>query len=618
MPSDTPHDPRTILREVFGYSEFREGQRAAIDSLILGGDALILLPTGAGKSLCYQVPALVARRRGGGTTVVISPLIALMQDQVSALRTKGVAAAAINSHQDPREQRNVVLEFLRGELDLLYVSPERAKLDSFRRLLRKVPIALLAIDEAHCVSQWGHDFRPEYMELGDLRDIVQAPMAALTATATPRVLLEIQKQLKLKTPTLVRGSFARPNLSFSVQQLRKDSDRITALTALLDQAQLRTPKSEGRAIVYCSTRKKSEAVATALKIAGFKAAFYHAGRTKLARERAQEGFELGRSRVLVATSAFGMGIDYPDVRLLVHFQAPGSIEAYYQEAGRAGRDGLPARCVLFFGLGDLMTQRRLQLSGKVSRVMQERTEAALSAVSAYAASVECRASFLCEYFTTQLAPDCGHCDVCSTPASVLLAPQHHLPRPALQPKPEILVLDSSARALITSAVTALTRPVGKASLAKALRGSRAKALSRGGLLKLAEHGKLAENTEAEIIASIDVLLTEKVLVRRGVKYPTIWLNGKPVRGLASKDTPEKGKPGRSRGSDLVRELENYRRRKASSLSWKSYMVFQQRVILAVDQQRPTTTAALATIPGLGPAKIDRFGEDILEIVRRNL
>ncbi|MDX2052017.1 MAG: ATP-dependent DNA helicase RecQ [Polyangiaceae bacterium] len=618
MLSVPPNAPLAILREVFGYQDFREGQQAAVEALLGGGDALMLLPTGAGKSLCYQLPALVARREGRGTTVVISPLIALMHDQVESLRARGVSAAAINSQQDPREQRNVVLEFLRGDLDLLYVSPERAKLDSFRRWLKKVPIAFLAIDEAHCVSQWGHDFRPEYLELGELRDIIRAPVAALTATATPRVLLEIQKQLKLRDPTIVRGSFARPNLSFAVRPLRKDADRLQALIKLLDEANIRSAKVSGRAIVYCSTRKKSEAVATQLKEAGFKASYYHAGRTKLARERAQTGFDEGRSRVLVATSAFGMGIDYPDVRLIVHFQAPGSLSAYYQEAGRAGRDGLFARCVLFFGPGDLMTQRRLQLSGKVTKVVQERTEAGLSAVQKYAESTTCRASDLCEYFTTQASSPCGHCDVCLGQLGSDNDDDESEPRLTAKPKVAATVLDEAEKLLIVQAVAALSRPVGKANLAKALRGSRAKVLRRGGLLRLPEHGLLAKRDEASIVATIDSLLEDKRLIRRGVKYPTVWLPGKAIRGVASaEEGSEKAPKGRPRRSDLGRELENYRRRQAKSLSWKSYMVFQQRVIVAVEQERPTTVFALGQIPGLGPAKIERFGQDILEIVRRH-
>ncbi len=321
-------DGPSVLRDVFGHLEFRPGQREAIDALIAGRDAVVLLPTGAGKSLCYQVPALVASRGGRGTTVVVSPLIALMHDQVSALRARGVMAAALNSHQEEEEQRLVVSAFLRGDLDILYVSPERAAMAGFRRMLERVAIALVAIDEAHCVSQWGHDFRPEYLRLGELRQLVSAPAIALTATATPQVMNEIVRELHMRAPVMVRGDFRRPNLAFAVQRLRGDGERIAALVAACEEAGLAGRVGPGRGIVYCSTRKKTETVAAALKSAGFAAAHYHAGRTALARERAQAAFSLSKTRVLVATNAFVMCIDYPDVRVIVHFQAPGSLDDY--------------------------------------------------------------------------------------------------------------------------------------------------------------------------------------------------------------------------------------------------------------------------------------------------
>ncbi|HET9624938.1 MAG TPA: RecQ family ATP-dependent DNA helicase, partial [Kofleriaceae bacterium] len=345
-----------VLRDRFGHAAFRRGQAEAIGAVLAGHDAAVLLPTGAGKSSCYQVPAVVLAERGHGTTVVVSPLIALMNDQVDGLRGRGIAAAAMHSQQSDDDRRQAIDQLARGELVLLYVSPERAVLESFQRLLAGARIAMLAIDEAHCVSQWGHDFRPEYMRLHELRRVIDAPVIALTATATPRVMAEVTRSLALRQPVSVRGDFRRPNLSFEVQHHRGDEPRLAATMAALDRWGLRARAGTGRGIVYCSTRKKTEAVAQALKSAGFAVGHYHAGRTALARERAQDSFALGRTRVLVATSAFGMGVDDPDVRVIVHFQAPGSLEAYYQEAGRAGRDGAPGHCVLLFGAGDLVTQ----------------------------------------------------------------------------------------------------------------------------------------------------------------------------------------------------------------------------------------------------------------------
>jgi ATP-dependent DNA helicase RecQ len=414
------HQAQTVLQTVFGYPQFRFGQSDAVSAVLAKHDALVLLPTGAGKSLCYQVPALVMAQAGQGTTIVVSPLIALMKDQVDGLAGRGVAVGALNSQQEDDEQAEVVARFLRGELAMLYVSPERAAMAGFRRMIGRVKIAMLAIDEAHCMSQWGHDFRPEYMQLHELRQlpsIKTVPVIALTATATPRVMAEISSSLNLREPVIVRGDFARPNLQFAVLHCSKDTERMAATIDAAQAAGLRGSTGSGRAVIYCSTRKKAEDVAKVLTKAGFSAGHYHAGRTALARDRAQRGFATGRTRVLVATNAFGMGIDLPDVRLIVHFQAPGSLEAYYQEAGRAGRDGDPATCVMLFGAGDMVTQRRLQ-TGK-SGGAETRSEDALAAVERYAHTAKCRQQMICDHFTG-LADTraCQRCDVCVDPTSV--------------------------------------------------------------------------------------------------------------------------------------------------------------------------------------------------------
>jgi ATP-dependent DNA helicase RecQ len=641
----TPVTARSVLHQVFGHADFRGGQAQAVEGALAGRDVVVLLPTGAGKSLCYQVPAVVEARRGQGTTLVVSPLIALMQDQVDALRGKGVLAAAINSHQDDDEQRQVVDQLLRGELELLYVSPERAVMDGFRRLLQRVRIALLAIDEAHCVSQWGHDFRPEYLRLNELRVAIgtEVPTIALTATATPRVMAEIASTLRLRQPVQVRGDFARPNLSFTVQEHRKDESRLAAVVAACEAAGLRGRVGPGRAIIYCSTRKKTESVAEALRGAGFAAAHYHAGRTALARERAQAAFSLSKTRVLVATNAFGMGIDYPDVRVIVHFQAPGSLEAYYQEAGRAGRDGDEARCLLLFGTSDLMTQRRLKSESRASGAAAARVEDALAAVERYARAERCRQQVLCAHFTGPDSEDshaaCGKCDVCRGEAEQGDAEDAGADAPhSKMTKATAVALGAEARQVILAAAATLRHPIGKVTLAKGLRGSRARAIATSGLTDAPQHGALAGASEAEVLATIEALLGERRLERRGRKYPTVWLAGRPVRAARGESGApgESGESGAGEGgegrqaspraarrrqgssaSQLARELESYRKRMARQLKWKSYMVFQRRTILAIDQARPASRDALARIPGLGPAKIERFGDDILAAVRRH-
>jgi len=618
-----------VLRDRFGHAAFRPGQADAIEAVLAGRDAAVLLPTGAGKSSCFQVPAVVLAARGAGVTVVVSPLIALMNDQVDALRGRGVAAAAIHSQQDDGDRLAALAAAERGELAIVYVSPERAVSPGFLRLLGRAPIAMLAIDEAHCVSQWGHDFRPEYMRLAELREVVDAPMIALTATATPRVMAEIARGLALRTPVTVRGDFRRPNLAFEVQHHRGDEPRLAATIEALDRAGLRPRSGAGRGIVYCSTRKKTEAVASALVSAGFAAGHYHAGRTGLARDRAQSAFALGRTRVLVATSAFGMGIDYPDVRVIVHFQAPGSLEAYYQEAGRAGRDGEPGHCLMLFGAADLMTQRRLH-----DRSAGGHHDEALAQLERYAHAASCRQQLLCAHFTgTEDHAACGRCDACIDPAAVRAAGGRSgraraagVGDGASGAAPaagdaSAAVLGAAVQEVIVAAVGAATRKVGRINLAKALRGSQAKAVVAQGLERLPQYGALAELEEDAIVATIDQLIRDRRLVRRGRKYPTVALPGAPKPRRATGAEDPGGRADRPRGagprtSSVTLELDRYRKRMARQLKWKTYMVFQRGVIAAIDQLRPTTKEALARIPGLGPAKIARFGDDILAVVRR--
>lgn len=596
---------RSVLSQVFGYPEFRHGQAEAVAAAMSGRDAAVLLPTGGGKSLCYQVPAIARARQGLGPTLVVSPLIALMHDQVRALRGQGVGAAALNSHQSASEASETLRAFEAGELDLLYVSPERAAQPGFRRALKRRPVGLFAIDEAHCVSQWGHDFRPEYMQLAELRDTSDAPMMAVTATATPRVLKELCRRLGLRDPRFVRGDFRRPNLSFSVEHIRSQNDRLKRLAEHLEAAGLRSGET-GKAIVYCSTRKHTEAVAADLIQRGFAARHYHAGRTTRDRERAQTAFGVGRLNVLVATNAFGMGIDFPNVRVVAHYGAPGSLEAYYQEAGRAGRDGDAAKCVMFFGASDLATHSLLASSKSAHE--------ALAGIEHYANSDACREQQICAHFGIEESPECGRCDVCTGTVIHSDAP----------PPAPFDALDEAQVAIVVAAVGELSKPAGKTGIARALRGSRAKTINKCGLLKISQHGKLRGVDERAIIAAIDQCLEEGTLVPKGSKYPTVWLPGKPVRSTSSeKNASPYAKPrstkkrSSNRYSMLQGALERFRKQKARELKWKPYMVFQKRTIVALDDERPRTLAALRSIPGLGHAKVERFGSEILRLVREN-
>ncbi len=335
---------RRVLRDVFGYSEFRPGQAEVITAVLQGRDTLAVMPTGGGKSVCYQVPALLENE---GITLVVSPLLALMKDQVDALHAMGVAAAAINSSISIEDQRRTLAEAAEGRLQLLYVAPERFGNGSFVAALRGIRVALLAIDEAHCISQWGHDFRPSYRELGGVRQLVgNPPVVALTATADPRVREDILLRLQLRDPVVHVAGFDRPNLRFEVQRVSSLKEKSQAIAG-----ELRALKQES-AIVYCGTRKRVEEVTDFLQRSGVKCARYHAGMEDNDRKRIQDAFARDTLRVIVATNAFGMGIDKPDVRMVIHHDMPDSLESYYQEAGRAGRDGEPARCILYYSPRD--------------------------------------------------------------------------------------------------------------------------------------------------------------------------------------------------------------------------------------------------------------------------
>lgn len=338
-------DALTSLREHFGFTDFREGQREVITAILEGKDAVVVMPTGSGKSLCYQLPALML----GGATVVVSPLIALMKDQVDALRSRGLPATFINSSIDLREQRSRIDALRRGEFKLVYVAPERFRSDRFLEALQSLRIALFAVDEAHCISTWGHDFRPDYLRLkGVIQALGSTQTLALTATATPYVRSDIIQQLGLtKPPTFVSG-FDRPNLTIDVVPTEKEREKIAHIKRL-------AKTHAGSGIIYASTRKAVEQVALELRERGLRVAAYHAGMSDSMRIKAQEDFMAGNVQMIVATNAFGMGIDKPDIRFVAHYQMPGSIEAYYQEIGRAGRDGLPSSCVLLFNYADKNT-----------------------------------------------------------------------------------------------------------------------------------------------------------------------------------------------------------------------------------------------------------------------
>src|SRR4051812_20091432 len=397
------NDASQVLRRVFGYDEFREGQREIIEHVVAGGDALVLMPTGGGKSLCYQIPALVRK----GTGVVISPLIALMQDQVDALRALGVRAGFLNSTLDFDEQRVVEALFRAGELDLLYLAPERLRLESTQRLLDAGEVSLFAIDEAHCVSQWGHDFRPDYLALSALHERwPDVPRIALTATATPATHAEIATRLRLDEARHFVASFDRPNIQYRIAPKNEPKRQLLDL--------LRTEHPGDAGIVYCLSRSSVEKIADFLVQNGITALPYHAGLDAGTRAANQSRFLREDGVVIVATIAFGMGIDKPDVRFVAHLDLPKSVEGYYQETGRAGRDGLPSTAWLAYGLQDVVQLRKLIDTGEGDDAHRRLQGRHLDSMLALCETVECRRVQLLAYFG-QEGKACGNCDTCLTP-----------------------------------------------------------------------------------------------------------------------------------------------------------------------------------------------------------
>ena len=611
MTAESPTDEAAnVAREIFGVDAWRSGQAHAIAALEAGRDVQVVLPTGAGKSLCFQLPAVRAARDGRGPTLVISPLIALMEDQVGALRRRGVQAGAVHSSMSAPDQRAVLDAFDRGVLEVLYASPERFGRDNFRRRVARRGLAYAAVDEAHCISEWGHDFRPDYRRLGELKATFGVPVIAATATATPRVLDDISDVLCLETPTRVHGGFARPNLSFAVHHIDGDRARVDWLATALAARDFAQRRGEGRAIVYAATRRRARDVCAALRKSGVSAAYYHAGRTDGARARALAGFAEGRTRVLVATSAFGMGVDRPDVRLVAHVQAPETLAAYYQQAGRAGRDGAPADCVLLYGPSDAVTQARLRGARPAPGVIE-----GWRALVDYAFGATCRQLDVAAHFGVA-AEACGRCDVCTGPDGVAEAVGDARARAERRTeiRSERALNDAAARLeagqeiRVVEFVDALARPVSRRLVARGLRGSRARDVKRRGLASNPHFGALRGVPEEAIVRAVDAMLDDGRLARRGKKYPTVWIPEKRVL------PPRAARPAATASPPLKRALAQLRREEAKRRRVKPYQVFADRTLNEIVARRPLDTVTLAAVWGMGPVRLRRYGDALLRLV----
>jgi ATP-dependent DNA helicase RecQ len=595
--------PRELLQRVFGHADFRGPQQAIVEHLAAGNDALVLMPTGGGKSLCYQVPALLR----DGVGIVVSPLIALMQDQVEALRQLGVRAEFLNSTLDAGSAAAVEQALLRGELDLLYVAPERLLTPRFLSLLDRAPVALFAIDEAHCVSQWGHDFRREYRELTVLHERwPQVPRIALTATADPPTQREIAERLQLDDARRFVSSFDRPNIRYTVVQ--KDNGRRQLLDFLAGHR-------FDAGIVYCLSRRKVEQTADFLVGQGFNALPYHAGLDADLRARHQRRFLREDGIVMVATIAFGMGIDKPDVRFVAHVDLPKSLEGYYQETGRAGRDGEPAEAWLSYGMGDMVLLKQMIEQSEAGEERKQLERRKLDQLLGYCESMQCRRQVLLAGFGEAYPRACGNCDNCLQPSAswdATLAAQKALScvyrsgqRFGVNHLIEILRGGEGERIRQFGHNRLSTYGIGADLDARTWRGV-FRQLVAGGLLEVDAEGfgglRLTDASRAVLTGKQSVTL-RKELPAKGAR--------KPDRG------PRTGVPVQPRDLPLFGALRELRARLAREQNVPAYVIFHDSTLRNIAERRPLSLDELAQVGGIGGTKLERYGEALVEAVREH-
>ena len=597
------------LKTYFGYDSFRPLQEDIIRHLMDRKDALVLMPTGGGKSICYQLPALLSE----GTAVVVSPLISLMKDQVETLCANGIAAGALNSNNDETENASLRRACMEGKLKLLYISPEKLLAEA-NYLLRDMHISLFAIDEAHCISQWGHDFRPEYTQMGILHQLFpQVPIIALTATADKITREDIIKQLHLNQPRIFISSFDRPNLSLTVKRGYQQKEKSKAILDFI----ARHPGESG--IIYCMSRSKAETVAQMLQKQGIKSAVYHAGLSPARRDEAQDDFINDRVQVVCATIAFGMGIDKSNVRWVIHYNLPKSIESFYQEIGRAGRDGMPSDTLLFYSLADLILLTKFATDSGQQSINLEK----LQRMQQYAEADICRRRILLSYFGENTTCDCGNCDVCKNP-------------------PERF----DGTIIVQKALSAIARSeqqIGTGILVDILRGNMSSEVTERGYHRLKTFGagrevpardwhdyllqmlqlgyfEIAynENNHLKITQSgTDILFgrarTLLVTIRREEAVQT-------TRGRKRKATvPTKelplGLPNTESG-ELFEALRTLRKRLADQEALPAYIVLSDKVLHLLSASRPTTIEEFGNISGIGEYKKKKYGKEFVELIRK--
>lgn len=603
---------KSVLKQYFGHSEFRSGQEKIVDAILARRDALCVMPTGAGKSVCYQLPAMLL----DGVTLVVSPLISLMKDQVNSLTQNGIRAAYLNSSLTAAQYARVTDGLSRGEYKILYVAPERLMLPDFLAACGKIRLELLAVDEAHCISQWGQSFRPGYLKIVDfIRALPRRPtVAAFTATATARVKEDIERALELREPFRITTGFDRPNLKFTVLRPKNKNAELEGL--------LRRRRDEF-GIIYCSTRKAVDELTERLDSLGFSVTKYHAGLSEDVRRQNQEDFVFDRRSIMVATNAFGMGIDKSNVSYVIHYNMPKDIESYYQEAGRAGRDGSSGDCILLYSPADVRMNRFLiensepnpELDPEQQELTRENDYERLRLMTFYSTTNSCLRGFILDYFGEGAPNYCGNCSNCLT-----------------QFETADITLEAQK---ILSCIKRTGERFGRAMICDILRGSKNSRLLALSLDRQTTYGLMKEHSGHEIREMIEHLEREGYIQSQGDSYPTLALGeraravlfgGERVEMMLErpKDSSEKQQKGAKRSSrkaetddGLLASLKALRRELADARGIPAYMVFSDAALSDMCHRLPSTDEEFLEVSGVGRVKLERYGEDFMSLIRQH-
>lgn len=593
-----------ILKQYFGHSEFRPGQAELIDHILSGGDALGIMPTGAGKSMCYQIPALLS----DGIAIVISPLISLMKDQVNALVQSGVSAAYLNSSLNHTQQHLVINNIQSGKYKIVYVSPERLAMDSFLEMAKSIHISMIAVDESHCVSQWGQDFRPSYLKIKEFTDLLdqRPPVCAFTATATNEVKDDIVKLLGLNKPLMITTGFDRKNLYFGVQ---RPNNKFDALLDILSESK------DASTIIYCSTRKTVEELCEKLTHLGHLTTKYHAGLTDEERHKNQDDFLFDRCRIMVATNAFGMGIDKSNVTLVVHYNMPKNIESYYQEAGRAGRDGSSSRCILLYGGMDVRTIKYFidnpednpDLTDEMREFIRTRDLDRLKAMTIYCTTGGCLREYILRYFGEKSPSSCDNCSNCNENTATV-----------------DVSIDAQKIVSCVYRIEQRGRCCGKIMLADILHGSKNEKIKNINLDTISTYGIMEDISIKQILDTIDLLVISGYLSVNEEKFHVIETNSQSMEIIKNKPQlsikvfEKKKKSGVSSApaaSGLFEQLKALRLKKALEAGVPAYVIFTDATLRDMANKRPVNDEQFLDVAGVGNSKLKKYGSEFIDCIK---